>query len=475
MKLKKVISLGLAATLCLSMFAGCGDKPDPNQGEQGGTTSTPTPDAGNNGDTDEEVRFVENIYDMGGKTIKIHDCWQLKVINDDPTTWSRYEKKLAETVAQIEKDYNVDIVVYNDVYNLAQNIATGAATGEVYANIVVAQTDWTSDWVSGGYAADVSTINNLGLETNDWAELGDWALDAEGVQRGVGYYLEEDPALQLQVLVFNKKLVEQYELENIYELVENGEWTFDKFEEICLDIATKSNGAVKGLLAGALAPVHELGFFALANNADYVIEQDGKYVYNGLSEEAVTGLEFAQKLGTQGIFDMETFNEPGMTEPGQRTHNFAIEERTLFYICSYPWIAMDVDYRLEDYGIVPFPKGPDSEETVGMVSGAKMCYFMDGDPDMEDAAAILVALANRLSVSEEGYYEYQFNRGYIRDEESLNCSLDMIKNKISSYEYQSILPWDVGNALYYTEYTVRQILEQTAQQAQASIDEQFNK
>ena len=79
MKLKKIISLGLVATLCLSLFAGCGDKKtDGNQGD-GSVTATPTPDAGNNGGegngTDEKARFVENIYDMGGKTITIHDCW----------------------------------------------------------------------------------------------------------------------------------------------------------------------------------------------------------------------------------------------------------------------------------------------------------------------------------------------------------------------------------------------------------------
>lgn len=466
------MSFGLVTALCLSMFTGCGNQ-DLNQGEGNDPTSTPTatPSPSGTDNQGEEARFVENIYDMGGKTIKICDTWIWDELAGDPSTFSRWETNALATIEQIEKDYNVNIeFMFSSPFETGESVATSVAAGQVYANIFVTRNDLNlaMGWVDS-YAADVNTIQNLGLGTNDWNECTDSNMSSNGEKQiGVSFNVETDPAQQMLVLIFNKDLAEQYEIEDIYELVRNNEWTYDKFKEICSDITTKSNGAVKGLLTAEF----ELGYFAATNGLDCVIEQDGKYVYNGLSEEVVTGLEFAQSLVSEGLFDLDLYAESGIDGNGERSHQFGREHKTLFFVCSYPWLVSDIDYRLENYGIVPLPMGPDSDGYVGVLQYEKMFNFIEGDPDIEDAAAVLVAIANRLSLTDEEFYQAQYDRGYIRDEESFEFMKMMLENSVSTYEFERYVP---HTNVYSLDKTVRQFLEETKQESQAKVDETLNK
>ncbi|MBQ7930091.1 MAG: hypothetical protein IJ334_03640, partial [Clostridia bacterium] len=43
-------------------------------------------------------------------------------------------------------------------------------------------------------------------------------------------------------IFFNKNLIEDYNFENPYELVYNGEWTIDKFCEMATAVTTDTNG-----------------------------------------------------------------------------------------------------------------------------------------------------------------------------------------------------------------------------------------
>lgn len=212
---------------------------------------------------------------------------------------------------------------------------------------------------------------------------------------------------------------------------------------------------------------------------DYAIngegKQDGRYVYNGLSEEIITGYEFAQNLVKNGLFDIETLQSPSYPTIGDRIHAFGREHKTLFFMCSYEWLIEEVDYRLEDYGIVPLPMGPDSDEYKGVTVTQGGYYFIEGDPDIEDAAAILVAIANRLSVTKKELLDIHFNRGCIRDEESLEFLQMMLANQTFESEYKTFLTIPSEMALRNLDATPRQVLEESAQAQQALVDELLNK
>ena len=173
---------------------------------------------------------------------------------------------------------------------------------------------------------------------------------------------------------------------------------------------------------------------------------------------------------------METFNAPGLNNVGDRTNAFGREHKTLFFMCNWRWALSDVEYRLENYGIVPVPMGQNSDEYSYTDMNTQPYYFIEGDPDIEDAAAVLVAIANRLSVTSEEYVDYQYTRGYLRDEESYEIFKSMMtmtdKEEDTSYLY---LPAGTDEAIFNTDITMRQFMEQTAQMAQADIDERLNK
>ena len=387
MKFKKIVTMCIVGILGLQMLCGCGNgQGNDTEVANSSTGNESENNSGNGTESTKKEGFTEHIYDMGGKTIVIADAnW----IGGDAST---PEKQFcAKVLEEIEKDYNCNIeVIAPNMSTLEQDITTAAAGGKVFANIINFQAEFNSIYDSG-IIAEVSTIENLGLDTNAWLEASSGFGTRNGIQYGVGFMQQQCQSLNLNVIAFNKDLAAQYGIEDMYELVRNGEWTFEKFEEICQTITTKSNGTVKGMINGYMC----MGFFGLANDVDLITLKDGKYTYNGMDDKMLNALQFCQDFHKKGLYPSEYYfgQDYGLTES-----NVFMDRKTLFHLSDY-WVVSEV-FAMgmpDDYGILPYPKGPDAEDYVGIATNARNYCFIKGDPDIEDAAAILVALEAKFT------------------------------------------------------------------------------
>ena len=211
----------------------------------------------------------------------------------------------------------------------------------------------------------------------------------------------------------------------------------------------------------------------MTNNVDYVTNKDGKYVYNCLSDNMLNALQFCQDFNRNGLLDNEDFvgNDYGLTES-----NVFMSRKTLFHLSDF-WVVSEVfsSGMPDDYGVLPLPMGPDATDYVGVATNCKSFCFIKGDPDIEDAAAILVAMANRTGLSNKEWVSQQVENS-LRDDESGEMLELMLANPVST-TYGDVLgsDWDalMRQCIYDMSLTPRQAMEQGQQTAQATIDEYY--
>ena len=164
-----------------------------------------------------------------------------------------------------------------------------------------------------------------------------------------------------QGMFFNSKLLEDYGLEDPYELVVNGEWTFDKFSEMCTDtyIDLNSNGkaeekadqfgfAIDGVQVQAIGLCS--GFVSLETDESGTLGLAENYI----SERAVNLVD------RWSAFMHES---PDTTFIGSIDDTTVFREgRSVFY--AFPMAIISSELRDLEFeaGFVPFPKIDEQQE-----------------------------------------------------------------------------------------------------------------
>lgn len=451
-RLFRVLAAAAAVCLMLGLTAGCGGEQKPDT--SGGTART-------------DGAFRETVRDLGEKTIKLASFWNEWQAGESAST---VQQECAKTIEAIKKDYNchIELVTLRDSYQ--QDINTAIASGIIYANILTLQTEHSSIFSSGNIAP-VKDIAALDVAGNPWNATVGAVATRGGVQYGLGFIMPQQDSINRAVLTFNKELASQYGIEDLYQLVRDGQWTFDKFREISQQVVTRSNGKVYGLIDG----YHCFGNMAHANGIELVKTENGRLVFNGTSEPVLNALQFMQDYNRAGLLDMKDYvgNDYGLAEA-----NVFMSRKTLFHMSDF-WVVSQVfsSGMPDDYGVLPLPKGPDADKNVGVASNARYFSFIKGDPDIEDAAAVLVAIANRNAITGKEWIDRQAVDN-LRDDESIEMLQIMLDNEVTM-AMQMIMPLEYSMAtqevIYAMSKTPKQAMEEVAPVIQAHLDENYNR
>lgn len=109
-----------------------------------------------------------------------------------------------------------------------------------------------------------------------------------------------------------------------------------------------------------------------------------------MDEKVLRALQFLQDYNKKGLYDIKDYvgKDYGLTES-----NVFMSRKTLFFNTDY-WTVPQIfaSGMPDDYGVLPFPKGPDAEDYTTIVTNSRYFSFIKGDPDIEDAATIMVQL-----------------------------------------------------------------------------------
>lgn len=362
-----------------------------------------------------------------------------EVIND-----AVYERNL-----YVSEKYNVIIQQNNttDHYNRLKN-SVMAEDGEYSA--------YYADMSSHISAAKAGLLRNLFSIPHIDFEKPWWDSNASSSLSISGRLYGTDNAIMLanndatSAILFNKKLINDYKLENPYDLIRSMEWSIDKMGEMCADFTHDVNG--DGIMdqddAYGFVCYRDaiLSFFHSSGGRIAANGEDGEIHFTMGEEKSVNailnGFELMYRDSTFNLHK-ELLDGPFADQCYAVAENIFKTGNAMFY-----WILMHDLEKFrdmeDDFGIVPVPsadpKATGYGSTVNQYHGCLIGLPKTVDEEM--AGVIIEALAAKSQYTvQKAYYDIALSRKYSRDEESSEMLDIIFSNRI--YDVGAI--YSLGN------------------------------
>ena len=376
MKQHRTLSLLLASLLLTASVVSCGSDTQTPSTETAQDTTPVTTEAVTEGySTEYEIPEV----DYGGETFTIAamsglvSLWRAASYceifsegeNGDPLNDAIYQRnrKISETL-----NVNIEVYPMDNFGESSSKIRSLILSAEDVIDVALVHADGLPNLLGTGGLTDLYTLPNVDFSHTWWDQnavkeltILDKMFAATG---NISLYLDYAPITYF----FNKKLVEELDLEDPYQLVRDGKWTLDQVIKMCTAAAADLNGdgAMKETddRYGMLSEPGSLTYAVHASGASLTDKDDeGLPVLNVDVERAsaVTDL-FAPFMSDTSI------NMYSSKVQGSYSNLFTdlflpmfTENRALFYN-NQLLVALNLRDMEADFGILPAPKLDEEQE-----------------------------------------------------------------------------------------------------------------
>lgn len=470
------------------ILTGCGSTPASNSSEpskESSASKESTSEASSVPSSEEETLSktdqAKAELDFGGETIVFCYPPGYGMINTDGTSVSlaRRDARMKE----LEEKYNCKIEQRDDASTYWENMVTGIASGSPEGHIMVTQEAQLLTWAEAGAVADLTAaMEKTGIDFTDSTKYSQIVRKYSSYNNQQYGFSEPAPYVSGMYWFFNKRIFEEMQLGDPYEMVEKGEWTWDKVTEIAQK-ATKRNadGTIEQYGLGSMMVADFLGALCASNGTSMCsFDASGQAKFTLADEK---GMRAFQQFSDWLFKDKVALINDGSLDWDATIADF-INGKVAIFCGSNPVLNNAKSTPMaDDFGIVPPPKGPDvTKNTIGGAMG--QFYFIP--KTYEDMADKLLLLIDDLYELPEGMTrEDTVSESYInhvRDEESLKYYTDMALNyDTSMYELTAIggLAWsdpsltNVCNQVLKGEATPADVIEQNKVQFQTLLDDKF--
>ena len=422
----------ISTLLLIAMLAGCGATESGNEE----TTSSGS-------DTTEETTADTSVkddlpadLDFTGRELRILSTENTRnaPIIPEEATGDVLNDTIFERNNKICERFGITMteesLMWSDARDKARNVIS--AGDDVYDLIALIDREALNCAVEGmlWYADEVK---NIDLKKPYWNQL----LNENSTIRGRQVLAYSDMAMTTydftHVLLFNKNMVEDLQLESPYDLVDNGTWTLDKFGEYSSLASSDLNGDGKfdmsdryGFVSHAkqIAPCFWVGAGCLSiekNDEDIPVFDMG-------SEKMLSVLEKAYDFTWGG-------NAWYVQKEGDWYSNLTLftSDQALFGNSTFGDVFGE-DYRNmeSDYGIIPYPKYDEAQDTYySRVEGGCPYFIPVTVADTSFAGAVMEAMSCESYNSViPTYYEIALKTKYSRDDQSGKILDMMMQNRV---------------------------------------------
>jgi len=412
-----------------------------------------------NNELEENEGEPEETYDLGGRTIKIDFHAGM-----EPEEGTELGDLAVERWKEVEEKYNVTIEWTETPYDQKfDKFTTTVLAGEPYADMVL------FDQTEVGRVAALAQ-EELIIPYDDIIDLSQSKVPEEILETGristdgKVYKLDTLGAVQNGGgMFYNKTMFEQAGLEDPYELVQKGEWTWEAMLDAAKALTT---GDQYGLAAD---PNNLAEKSIMSNDARILDVETGEVVMD--DPDTIEALEFVADL----------YNVHGVVKPNDRSTNW--EDPPVFFneglaamVAGDTWESSEERQEAPfDWGYVYWPLGPNATEYAALKGGVSGHVIPVGVEDPE----IVYQIWEDLQLWE---YERESAIEWFEDifpnQESVDIATQMLDNmKIAEWK-----PFDLDDAFYETfepiangEETPAQAVAKIKQEAQARVDEFLGK
>lgn len=301
-----------------------------------------------------------------------------------------------------------------------------------------------------GECINLNGLSSLSLDMPWWDQniLKDMSIGGNSYLIAGDIFTKHYDAIAM--MFFNKKLLTDYNVENPYKLVEENQWTIDKFSEL-------TKGITKDLDGNGV--IDYLDLFGLSTQADFLtsmingsgakfIEKNNNDIpyFAGASEKINTIID--KVLGFY-IDDTYCLHRDAYAKnvTSDKMLQFLVfpQGKSLFFWGLPRYLDLELRSMEDDFGMLPIPKYDSSQERYYATANTWHSYaytIPQSAADPEKTAYIMDAMAyyGRIHIL-PAYYDVCLTRKYTRDEES-SAMLDIIFNS-SVYDIGDI--YNLGN------------------------------
>jgi hypothetical protein len=285
------------------------------------------------------------------------------------------------------------------------------------------------------------------------------------------------------VTFFNKKLIADYGMDMPYQLVRDGEWTLDAFNQMIIEISRDLNGD------GAMGPEDLFGHLTQSDfSYDFFVGAGGRVTVNnseGFPELAInnenTSAIIDKILINMGDRNLTLFADDytgQFSNPwDQLTRPMFKNNQGLFYSIGMGTANLMRDMEM-DFGILPFPKFDSNQtefyHTVGVGAATAVCIPVAGSSLELTGLAVEAMAAESMYTLTEAYYDINFMHKNLRDEESVEMTKIILNSR--SFDLGSVFDFgSFSSSVFQTmtrrnENTFASEYERRAERAQTSIE-----
>ncbi len=351
-KTKKIIA-GLTALTTALSFCACGSEENTESAEttaEATTTSAVTVALNTETLNEEEDATVDDAtamltdVELENKTIKWFSFY-------DPFHASTSGNKKALSLELFEKKYGGEIEYIPTTWSARfTDLSTKILGGEGVDFIAGGDLDSFPKGITSGMYESIDEY--VDYDSDIWKDVK--ALNDQFIVNGK-HYLIATQATAGQVVIYNRKTIEENGFDDPKELYEAGEWNWDTFEDMLLQFVDNDSEHY-----GLDGWFNEQPLM-LTSGVPSVEMRDGKLVHNLMDADLERTMNFMYGLNQNGL--VLDKNITGWNEHPE----YIGEGKELFYICGLYTLSSDPEIWTATYGaaedvmFVPMPKDPEAD------------------------------------------------------------------------------------------------------------------
>lgn len=361
--------------------------------------------------------------------------------------------------AAVEEEFNVEIIGIPGSAAMAQNVKKSVNAGDGAYDVVTANMYDTSSLATQGMLTDLYGIPWLDLDKPWWDQRANSDLSINHRLYMTVSDLLIMPNDATWLVIFNKTLIEDYNLTSPYDLVLEDKWYYDTMVDMTKGVTSDLDGN------GKLDEFDMYGHISQYENAPgFILGFGEKVISKDADDLPYLSINNPRALGCmEKVFDFLTdrnysINFQELTQysrPFEVTQHMFEENRGLFKTTAIQ-LVIRMRNMETDFGIVPMPKLDSSQDTYyNFVHPTTSCISVPVTlPEPERTGIILEALTakSRYTVR-EAYYDISLNYKYLRDAESIKM-LDIIL-ETRMYDISQIYNWGNIGSIFFEMMATR--------------------
>ncbi|MCL2776063.1 MAG: hypothetical protein FWD71_22380, partial [Oscillospiraceae bacterium] len=391
-----------------------------------GTTATPL---------DELYPYPD--HDYGGATVNIlarKDNWaggsqDFEDLTVDNLTGEVLNDAVYNRTKTVEDKYNVQVKVDYSTDPTTATTKSVKAGDDAYQLVQEKMAFISGTLATQNYLTDLKTVQSINL-TAPWYNqnaIKDVSINNKVPVLGGDMTVSDKSGVVM--IVFNKKLQQQYGIEDLYSTVKDGKWTLDKMHEIMTQTATDLNGDGKMTFADdqwGLVSEDFGGWMLAVASGDRLANLDANGIPYMTCTDEKTITDY-QKI-EQVLYDQQC--RASVSDPQQHIDIF-MQNRCFFSMDILSSIT-PLRSMTDDFGIIPMPKQDENQADYISTISPWVSRFIAmpstcGNPDMVGAVVDAMSRESTSTVV-PAYYDNLLNQKIARDDESV----EMLKQIFSS-------------------------------------------